>query len=399
MHLFSRLESRLSILWSCVCALLYCVALFCNGCGFLHSSDTTGTGFSPVFVDDADRSSLVRATEHQINYLRKLPRDAVVRIGGDPYTISWLTDSLYLFLDIINHNPSPAELDRIIREKFMVYQAGGRESAPAGEMLITGYYQPLFEGSLIKKRPFLFPLYKKPDSLFVRNDPNNGKSIIGRLDNNGNIIPFWSRAEIEENHVLAGNELVYLKDPVDAFFLQIQGSGRIRLRNGSVRAVHFSASNGHEYKSIGKLLVDEQKIAKEDVTMQTIRQYLQEHPSEIKRILHFNSKFIFFKWEDGEPQGSLGEVLTPGRSIAIDREALPEGAIAYIITQRPLIDPIGTVTGWEPLRRFVLPQDSGAAIKGTGRADIFWGDGHYAEAAAGVMKEKGQLYFLVKKRP
>ena len=132
--------------------------------------------------------------------------------------------------------------------------------------------------------------------------------------------------------------------------------------------------------------------------MQMIRQYLREHPSEMKRVLHFNSKFIFFKLEDGEPQGSLGEALTPGRSIAVDREALPVGALAYIITQRPIIDPIGTVTGWEPLRRFVLPQDSGAAIKGTGRADVFWGDGLYAETAAGLMKEKGQLYFLVKKR-
>jgi membrane-bound lytic murein transglycosylase A len=398
MHSSPRLQTSLIAIRRHICALLYLAVLFCNGCGPTHPSDTTGTGFSPVFVDDADRSSLVRATEHQLSYLRKLPHDAVITIGGDPYTVGWLKESLHLFLDIIDHNPPPAELDRIIREKFMVYQAGGRAKAPAGEMLITGYYQPLFEGSLTKKRPFLFPLYKKPGSLYVRNDPQSGKNIIGRIDSQGNIVPFWTRAEIEDNNTLAGNELVYLKDPLDAFFLQVQGSGQIRLRDGSVHSVHISASNGHEYKSIGKLLVDEQRIAKEDISMQMIRQYLREHPSEIKRVLHFNSKFIFFKWEDGEPQGSLGEALTPGRSIAVDREALPVGALAYIITQRPIIDPIGTVIGWEPLRRFVLPQDSGAAIKGTGRADVFWGDGLYAETAAGLMKEKGQLYFLVKKR-
>jgi membrane-bound lytic murein transglycosylase A len=395
----SRFQTGLSAIRGSIYVLLYLAVLVGGGCSeSIPPSSTAGLGYSPVFIDDADRSSLVKATEHHLSYLRKLPHDTVVTIGGDPYTIGWLQESLCLFLDIINHNPPPAELDRIIREKFTVYQAGGRQNAPAGEMLITGYYLPLLEGSLVKKSPFLHPLYKKPDSLHVRKDQKSGKDIIGRIDNRGNIVPFWTRAEIEDTRVLAGNELVYLKDPVDAFFLQIQGSGRIKLRDGSIRSVHFSASNGHEYKSIGKLLVDEQKITKEDISMQTIKQYLQEHRSEIKRILHTNGKYVFFKWEDSEPKGSLGEALTPGRSIAVDREALPAGALAYIITQRPVIDPIGTVTGWEPLRRFVLPQDSGAAIKGTGRADVFWGDGLYAETAAGHMKEKGHLYFLVKKK-
>jgi membrane-bound lytic murein transglycosylase A len=352
-----------------------------------------------MFTDDADRSSLIRATEHQLNYLRRLPTDSVVTIEGDTYTISWLTESLSLFLDIINHTPTPEELDRILHETFTVYQARGRTNAPAGEMLVTGYYQPLFAGSLTRTPPFLYPLYTKPDSLTILNVPQGGKTLIGRLDGKGNIIPFWARAEIEDHNLLAGNELVYLLDPVDAFFLQIQGSGQIKLQDGSLRSVHISASNGREYKSIGKLLVDEQKIAKSDISMQMIRQYLREHPAETKRILHFNSKFVFFKWEDGEPQGSLGEVLTPGRSIAVDREALPIWAMGYIITQRPVMDQTGTVTGWEPLRRFVLPQDSGEAIKGTGRADVFWGNGLYAETAAGLMKEKGQLYFLVRKRP
>ena len=132
--------------------------------------------------------------------------------------------------------------------------------------------------------------------------------------------------------------------------------------------------------------------------MQTIKRYLHDHPLEQKRILRHNSKFVFFKWDKKEAEGSLGEVLTPGRSIAVDREVLPVAAVGYLVSRRPVIDQAGAVTGWEPLRRFVLPQDSGAAIKGTGRADFFWGNGQYAEAVAGQMKEKGQLYFLVKKR-
>jgi membrane-bound lytic murein transglycosylase A len=376
--------------------LLSLTALLTGGCESTHAFNVAA--HTPTFADDGDRSSLVTATGHQIDYLGRLPRDSVVTIQGDTYTIGWLLESLHLFLDIVRQNPQPEELDRILHETFTVYQAHGRTSAPAGEMLITGYYQPLFAGSLSKTPPFLHPLYTQPASLTIQKRPDSGKTLIGRLDGKGELIPFWTRAEIEDNNLLAGNELVYLQDPVDAFFLQIQGSGRIRLQDGSLRSVHISASNGREYKSIGKLLVDEHKIAKPDISMQTIRQYLREHPAEIKRILQYNRKFVFFRWEEGEPQGRLGEVLTPGRSIAIDHDALPTGAIAYIVTQRPVMDTDGTVTRWEPLRRFVLPQDSGEAIKGTGRADVFWGNGLYAETTAGLMKEKGQLYFLVKKQ-
>ena len=375
-------------------ALLSLTALLTGGCAFTPALNAATR--APAFEDDGDRSSLITAVGHQIDYLNRLPGDAVATVEGDRYSIDWLLESLRLFQDILSQASPPEELDRILHESFTIYRARGR--APAGEMLITGYYQPLVAGSLRRTAPFLHPLYTQPASLAIRKALDGGRTLIGRLDGNGRLVPFWTRAEIEDNNLLAGNELVYLRDPVDAFFLQIQGSGRISLQDGSLRSVHISASNGREYKSIGKLLVDEGKIAKADVSMQTIRHYLHEHPTETKRILQYNSKFVFFRWEEGEPRGSLGEVLTPGRSIAIDHDALPTGAVAYIVTRRPVMDAEGRMTGWEPLRRFVLPQDSGEAIKGTGRADVFWGNGPYAETAAGLMKEKGQLYFLVKKR-
>ena len=395
---FPRLKTGLPVFRRCIFALLYLAALCSSGCEGIRTAPPGGAGYSVVFSDDADRSSLIRATEHQLNYLGRLRPGTVVTIEGDTYTVDWLAQSLRLFLDIIKGNPPEAELDRILHEKFTIYKAGGRESAPTGEMLITGYYQPLCAGRLVKSPPFLYTLYAKPSSLQVRNDPHTGKSTIGRLDRQGNLVPFWTRAEIEEKNLLAGNELVYLQDPVEAFFLQIQGSGLIRLPDGSIRGVHISGSNEREYKSIGKLLVDEQKIGKEGASMQTIKRYLHDHPLEQKRILHHNSKFVFFKWDKKEAEGSIGEILTPGRSIAIDREVLPVAAVGYLVSRRPVVDQTGAVTGWEPLRRFVLPQDSGTAIKGTGRADFFWGSGQYAEAVAGQMKEKGKLYFLVKKR-
>jgi membrane-bound lytic murein transglycosylase A len=397
MHPFPWLETGLPTFRRCILALLYLAALFGTGCEGLWTGPSQKM-YPLVFLDDADRPSLIRATEHQLNYLNRLRPETVVTIEGDTYTVDWLAQSLRLFLDIIKRSPPETDLDRILHEKFTIYQAGGRANSPAGEMLITGYYLPLCAGSLVKKPPYLYPLYATPSSLQVRNDPHNGKSTIGRLDSKGNLIPFWTREEIEEMNLLAGNELVYLQDPVEAFFLQIQGSGLIRLPDGSIRGVHISGSNGREYKSIGKLLVDEQKIGKEGASMQTIKRYLRDHPHEQKRILHHNSKFVIFKWDKKEAEGSIGETLTPGRSIAIDREALTVAAVGYLVSRRPIVDQTGAVTGWEPLRRFVLPQDSGAAIKGTGRADFFWGNGQYAEAVAGQMKEKGQLYFLVKKR-
>ncbi len=373
------------------------IFLFVYGCQSFRSPGIRMVENPPVFTDDADRDSLIRAAGHQLHSLDRRPADSVVDIGGTAVTAGRLADSLRLFLSIVNSRPTPAELAKIIEEKFTVYQAAGRRDSPFGEMLITGYYQPVFAGSLSKVPPFLYPLYTRPGSLIVLNNPHGGRPLIGRRDTAGHLLPFWTRAEIENRHILAGNELVYLEDPVDVFFLQVQGSGLIRLQDGSLRPVHISATNGREYNSIGKLLVDEHKVAKKDISMQTIRRYLHDHPAEIRQILQHNDRFVFFRWASGEPRGSMAEELTPGRSLAIDPESLPMGTVAYMISRRPIVAATGEVIGWMPLRRFVFPQDTGAAIRGPGRADIFWGSGRYAETAAGCMKESGRLYFLVKK--
>ena len=211
---------------------------------------------------------------------------------------------------------------------------------------------------------------------------------------------FWSREEIENENLLAGSELVYLRDPFDAYLLQVQGSGKVRLPDGTIRAIRFGGHNGHGYKSIGKLLVDEGKMTLEEASVPAIRSYLAANPDEIERILHYNPRYIFFKWgDDASPQGSTHVSLTPGRSIAIDRAVLPAPVIAYLVTEKPRIDIDGTLLDWEPLRRFVLPQDSGAAIKGPGRADLFLGSGRFAELNAGQMKQPGKLYFLIARKP
>lgn len=353
----------------------------------------------PPLRDDMDHKSLITAATRHLGYLRALPPTAALRVEGAACSRQCLLESMETFLAILQQNPDPAQLDQAIRDNFTLYQAGGRTKEKSGEMLITGYYEPLLDGSLSRKDAFVHPLYAPPKSLITCQDPRTGKKTPVRKDADGEKVPFWSRAEIEGGNLLAGNELVYLKDPVDAFVLHVQGSGKIRLPDGSLRAIQFAATNGHEYKSIGKLLVDENKMTSQEATMPTIRQYLRENPEDRQRVLHSNPRYVFFQWNDKKesPTGSMGLPLTPGRSIAVDPKTLPTGAMAYLISRKPVLDDKGQIRNWETLQRFVLPQDTGSAIKGAGRADLFLGNGQYAETAAGNMKEEGKLYFLVKK--
>jgi membrane-bound lytic murein transglycosylase A len=351
----------------------------------------------PLFVDDMGIDSLIEATTRQIAYLRKQEPGKDIIFGADRYDIRWLLHSAGELLAKLQQQPEGKELNRFLHENYIVYQAGGRPGLPGRRMLVTGYYEPLFSGSLTREPPFLHPIYSPPESLVVSRD-REGQSSIGRYNHNNSFVPYWTRAEIENNQLLRGHELAFLKDPFDAFLLHVQGSGRIQLPDQSLRSVRFAGSNGLAYNSIGKLLVDEKIMKLEEVSVPAIRTHLRRHPEQLQRILHHNPRFIFFSWGDNlSPKGSSGERLTPGRSIAIDVLALPGGTIGYLVTRRPVADRDGNITGWKPLTRFVFPQDTGAAIKGTGRVDLFWGSGDYAEFAANHMKEAGKLYFLVQK--
>jgi len=351
----------------------------------------------PVFNDDLQLEHLLTGAVRQLHYLNTLPDDTSLTLGSDTYPITWMRESMNSFIDILKQDPSADELARIIAENYTSYQAAGRDEHPRGEMLITGYYEPLLRGSLHKKAPYLYPLYSPPDSLLRIKDAATGTLIIKRRDKNNRYVPYWTRQEIETEGIADGNELVYLDDPVDAFILHVQGSGKIQLPDGTLRSIHIASSNGREYFSIGKLLVDQGKMSLEEASIPSIRTYLQQHPDEQSEILNHNTRYIFFNWApDGDPIGNLGEQLVAGRSIAIDPEVLPQTTLAFLISTKPLLDKDGVITEWVPIHRFVFPQDTGSAIKGSGRADLFWGNGNYAKTAAGSMKAEGKLYFLVK---
>jgi membrane-bound lytic murein transglycosylase A len=213
----------------------------------------------------------------------------------------------------------------------------------------------------------------------------------------GKALPYFTRSEIDTEGKLQGHglELVWLRDAVEGFFLHVQGSGQIRFPDGQTMRVNYAASNGHPYRSIGRLLRDEGRLAPADLSLQGIRRYLQAHPNDRPRVLGANPRYVFFRQVDDGPKGSLNLILVPGRSIATDARLFPPGGLAFIQTQQPLLNAQGEITGWQPLSRFVLNHDTGGAITGPGRVDLFWGSDAAAEMAAGHMQHTGTLFFLL----
>jgi membrane-bound lytic murein transglycosylase A len=350
---------------------------------------------APLFTDDLDLDSLHQAVKANIDYLDKQPPEKTILIANHSFPLSRLKYSLEHFQEILTTQPGSEELDRLVKQDYDIFQATGTQGFnPGRKMLITGYFQPVFEGSISRQDPFLYPLYTIPSDLIRTKNNNETGQTYSRLEQNKKI-PYWTRREIETENKAAGHELVWLKDPFDAFVLHVQGSGLIRLQDGTVRGVHYAAKNGHTYRSIGKYMVKTGRISLKEASLETIRHYIATHPEERDKILYHNPSFIFFDWTKTHGAiGNLGKELTAGRSIAVDQGCFPAGGLAFLLSRRPTKTYDQQIT-WNPMRRFVLVQDTGSAIRGAGRVDLFWGTGIKAGFEAGQMKEKGTLYFLI----
>lgn len=284
--------------------------------------------------------------------------------------------------------------------------------------LFTGYYEPSLRGSHRRHGPYRTPLYRTPRDLVsvdlgeFREDLA-GRRIAGRV-RGGRLRPYLERSEIASG-ALAGRdlEIVWVDDPVDAFFLHIQGSGRVVMEDGSVLRLGYSAQNGHPYTAIGRELVARGELALEGVSMQSIRRWLADHPEKAPEVMAANASFVFFRTLEGPgPLGSLGVPLTPGRSLAVDRTFLPLGAAFWLAgwmpdpaspggadlrsgAEDPGPGPPPVADGRRPLRRLLVAQDTGGAIRGPVRGDLFWGPGDRAAAIAGRMKHEGRLWLLL----
>lgn len=355
----------------------------------------------PAFEDDLDRESLRIAISRSIEYFRRLPEDHVFEYGEDQYSTGYLIQSMETLLHLLDEAEDMKELTDMIRQRFNVYQSVGSDGR--GGVLYTGYYEPILEGSLTPDENYRWPLYKRPGDLMAIDlglfKPKfKGEKIVARYDGSG-IVPYFSREEIDSSRVLSGRELeiAWLEDPIDVFFLHIQGSGQIMLENGVRLRVNYSASNGRPYRSIGGLLINQGIITRDEMNIPRLREYLRDNPSQREEILNYNESYVFFRVVEEGPLGNIEVPLTPGRSIATDSRLFPKGSLVYICAEKPIIDDSGTIIAWVPFSRFALNQDTGGAIKGPGRVDLFWGSGETAGIAAGQMKNEGNLYFLVEK--
>ena len=355
----------------------------------------------PDLCEDIFYDGLAEALEQSIGYLRRVSSSRRFNFGEDSYDSAHMIRSHEVFLSIVAARPGCEKLSRIMRERYRVYRAAGRKDT--GKVLFTGYYEPILRGSLNRSADFSYPLYTRPDDLVTIDLPLFKKQfagerpLVGRLTDDNRVVPYYERREIVGQNRLEGRALplVWLDDRIDRFFLEIQGSGKVYLEDGGAMNVHYDGKNGRPYRSIGALLVRTGKIPRSEISMQSIRAYLDAHPEEVPEILNHNPSFVFFKEEAAGPLGALGLVLTPGRSLAVDRRIFPDAALAYISTQKPMVDGRGHITSWQAFGRFVSNQDTGGAIRGPGRADLFWGNGTYAKIAAGHMQHPGDLYIFV----
>ena len=278
-------------------------------------------------------------------------------------------------------------------ERFIPHQVRNPDGSDTG--LVTGYYIPNLNGSRQRSDRYRYPLYALPDDLLIVDlrsvypDLANYR-LRGRLVGR-KVVPYYSRAELDSDPApLAGKELFWIDDPVELFFMQIQGSGRVLLDDGSAVMVHFADQNGYPFRSIGKLLLDRGEMTREQMSMQNIKAWAQQHPTETAALLNENASYVFFATLPGSPAtapGALGIPLIAERSIAVDSRTIPLGAPVFLSTTRP--------SSKEPLQRLVVAHDTGGAIRGAVRADFFWGQGEAAGALAGRMKQKGKMWVLL----
>jgi membrane-bound lytic murein transglycosylase A len=272
-----------------------------------------------------------------------------------------------------------------------VYAKGGETQG-----LITGYYEPLLKGSWERSEEYQYPLYGVPEDLLVVDlgavyPQLKGMRLRGKLVGN-KVVPYPDRAQLDDDQeLLQGAEILWVNSPVDLFFLHVQGSGLVELVDGSIAAVGYAEQNGHPYQSIGRVLIEMGELEKEEVTLFTIRDWLKANPDRLNEVLSKNPSYVFFELRDAQengPTGALNVVLTPRRSIAVDRNVIPLGAPVWLQTTLPN-------EAQSPLNQLMLAQDTGGAIKGHVRADVFWGRGGEAEEMAGLMKQQGKLFVLL----
>jgi membrane-bound lytic murein transglycosylase A len=353
--------------------------------GQLALRKITDPNLFPDFTQSwRDLGSLKAAIANSLSYLGK-PSSRQYFPYGD-VNQDRAVKTLETFLTLVDSGARSEEVNGLIRAYFDVYESVGCDDK--GTVLFTGYYTPIFDGSLERTGRFQFPLYEAPTDLVKGPDGQT----LGRRDSGGQITPYPSRATIENSHMLDGRELVWLSDPFEVYIAHVQGSARVRLADGRIVPVGYAANNGQEYVSVAEQLVADGRIPRDRISLATMIEYFKRNPGEVDQYVRRNPRYVFFQIGEGPPRGCLNEPVTAWRTIATDKSIFPRACLAFLSAPLPQME--GAATVLRPHDGFVLDQDAGGAIRAAGRCDVYMGIGDEAGHLAGQTGQEGRLYYL-----
>ncbi len=331
-----------------------------------------------------DKRSLLRSIDYSLRYLASQAAVlAYQRNLGAGITRNRVRRSLVRFRQLVVGSNSPAQLQAAVNREFAFYKSAGKDNQ--GTVQFTGYFEPVYAASRKPSAEYRYPLYRVPADLEAWQKPHQIRAQLEGEDGLG------------MKSLLRGRELVWLRDRLEAYLVQVQGSARLQLPDGKLMTVGVAGKTNYPYVSIGKELVNDGKFPLEGLTLPVVIDYFRKNPAELDRYLPRNKRFIFFQETHGAPAlGSIGVPVTPERSIATDKALMPPGALALIVAPIPFANGAGRLEA-RVVNRYVLDQDTGGAILGAGRVDIFMGTGARAGDRAGLISGTGELYYLLLK--
>uniref|UniRef100_B8HWW9 peptidoglycan lytic exotransglycosylase n=1 Tax=Cyanothece sp. (strain PCC 7425 / ATCC 29141) TaxID=395961 RepID=B8HWW9_CYAP4 len=341
----------------------------------------------------SDRPRLLAALDYSLQYLQsaeavkdyqEYTAEGKVGEGFGPALRQRVIQSLQRFRQLVIQSKTPQQLQAAVRREFAFYQAVGKDNA--GTVSFTGYYEPVYRASTVPTPDYRYPLYTLPPGFKQWPKPHPTREQLEGQDG--------LQASAGP---LKGLELVWLRDRLEAFLIQVQGSAQLQLTNGKIMTVGYAGKTDYPYTSIGQELIKDGKLKREELTLPRLLQYFKDNPQDLNTYLPRNQSFVFFRNTGGSPAtGSLHIPVTPERSIATDKTLMPPGALAVMKTEIPYRNASGQLVK-QKVSRYAFDQDTGSAIKGPGRVDIFMGTGQQAKARAGLINGPGQLYYLLLK--
>jgi len=332
-----------------------------------------------------DKQALLASIDHSLRYLQTGDATAAYRrYPVAEFTRDRVLHSLERFRQLVISSSSPEEFQAAIRREFVFYQSVGKDGK--GNVLFTAYYEPVHTASRVPTAEYRYPLYRLPPDFASWHHPAPTRVQLEGKD-----------GLLGEKSPLQGLELLWMRDRLEAFLVQIEGSARFHMTDGTEMTLDYAGKTDYPYTSVGHELAKDGKLPLNGLTLPVMTQYFNQHPSELNNYLPRNRGFVFFKQTYGAPaMGSIGVPVTAERSIATDKSLMPPGALALIYTRIPFPNPTGQMQ-YRAVSRYVLDQDAGSAIKGPGRVDYFMGTGDLAGDRAGVTGGNGQLYYLLLK--